>query len=686
MKEKFAVNLFPAKEFWYCNTLGWSAYVFLDAASGYLHTDDFYGHLSHSLLTTCLGILFGLGYRYLAHCFRLHYQNPLLVIPLAALLAIIFGYIFTLIDYALLRNHAVKDIVIGLIVNPKDYWWFPFAISQWIGTSYLLLIWLLLFNFIQAERYDPQPEKAGLPAILAALVMLYIFNTFFHALVTIAYYNPEGFLFSADFFVNNFYILATGTLFATSVLLFRAQYPLFDSYLILLLPSLGFLIFCTSFFCMLSFRLLSVMDSLLQGSLIDVPRNIAAVFTGAGQLWLSKHEFIGTLRSQLDIQAVIVLLFMYFRYPYGHFAQRSVDAVFDFKIWLQFWAYNIGGWSVLGCYLYFSDLLNWQSVSHDFARIMLITLVGGGVITGLLMRSLIRRFQLLDRTLVGFSLAMLLLSLVLGLLLTGGLWLIGYVIVFASNEVVQLQYYEHLVKEGDFFIPLIAITSAGCLMWIMVYEKSVAQRLKNNHQIKQLQLEKNYKELQLNLLAGKVDPHFIFNALNNIRALIREDTEKARESILALSDILRMPLASGGNKIPLLDELTLARNYIQLCKIQLESRLLYTENIDPTLIKALIPPMFLQILIENAIKHGISQLPDGGELVLEVYASSGKLHCILSNNGSVWTDSGQKGFGLGLNNIRERLQLLYGADASFSLSEKNEVVFAILMLPLEYSQ
>ncbi len=685
MKEKTTASLLPAKEFWYCTAVGWGAYILLDTTSDYLHTGNFYGHLPHALLTTCLGVLFGLGYRYFAHHFRLHYQHPLALIPLAVILAIVVGYTFTAIDYAVLRSHSIQDIIIGLVVNPERYWWFPFAISQWIGTSYLLLIWLLLFNFIQAERYVLTPAKATLLISISALVMLYFFNEFFHALVVIAYYNPEGFLFSTDFFINNFYTLATGALFAATVMLLRAQSPLFGSYLISLLPSLLFLIFCTSFFCMLSFRLLSVVDSLWQGQLIDLPRNIAAVFTGSGQLWLNKHEFIGTLRSQLDIQTVVILLFLYFRYPCGHCNRQSGDGISELKIRLQFWAFNIGGWSVVGCYLYFSDLLNWQSVSYDFARMMLIALVAGGILAGLLMRPLIRRFQLLDSAIAGFSLGILTLSLVFGLLLTGGLWLMGYVIAFASDEATQLQQYEYLVNHGDFFIPLIVVTSAGCLMWIMIYEKSVAQRLKSNNQLKQLQLEKNYKELQLNLLAGKVDPHFIFNALNNIRALIREDAEKARESILVLSDILRMPLATESNKIPLLNELTLARNYIQLCKIQLESRLVYAENIDPALTGALIPPMFLQILIENAIKHGISQLPDGGKLVLDVRASSGMLRCILSNNGSVQIDSGQAGFGLGLNNIRERLQLLYGSEASFSLHEKNQMVFATLVLPLEYS-
>lgn len=678
-------NRFPVREFWYCSIVGWGLYVLLNATGVYLHNGDFWGQLPHALLIGCFGILFSLVYRHWAHQFRWHFQNPFTLIPLAALLAVVFGYLFTLIDYSVLRGEAVKDIVNGLINRPGDYWWFPFAISQWIGTSYVLLIWLLLFNFIQSERYDPFPQKATRMSRIVAVVVLYLFNEFFHALVVIAYYNPEGFLFSSDFFINNIYVLATGALFAASVILFRAQTPLFGSYLLSQIPGLVFIIFCTSFFCMLTFRILFSMESLEQSSIVDLPKNIAAVFTGSGHLWLSKHEFIGTLRSQLDLQAVIVLLFVYFRYPASHSIKQTPEKGFHLKIWLQFWVYNISGWSVLGLYLYLSDLLSWQSVSDEFARAMLITLISIGMFVGLLMRSLIQRFDLLEKTLVGFSLMLFLLSLVFGLLLAGSLWLIGYVIVFANDTMAQLQAYEHLVKSGGFFIPLIVVTSVGCWMWVMIYEKSVAQRRQSHHQLKQLQLEKNYKESQLNLLAGKIDPHFIFNALNNIRALIREDAEKARESILVLSDILRIPLAGNGSKISLLDELTIARNYIQLSKIQLEHRLDYTENIDPDVSQALIPPMVLQILMENAIKHGISQLPDGGKLVLEVYAASGKLRCILSNNGSMQKESGQKGFGVGLNNIRERLQLLYGGDASFNLNEKNQVVFATLILPLEYS-
>lgn len=678
-------NRFPSKAFWYCTVTGWGIYGLLDAASVYLHNGDFLAQLPHSLLVSCLGILCGFGYRYGAHQFRVHFHNPLKLIPLAVVLAIILGYVLTLADYVLLRGQAALDIMSGLITRSDNNWWFPFVISQWIGTSYALLIWLLLFNFIQAERYDTQPRKASIWVAVVALAAFYLFNEFFHALVVIAYYNPEGFLFSADFFINNMLILLTGAACAALVLLLKAQYPVVGSYLLPLLPGLGFLVFCTSFFGMVIFRLLFSMEILQQHSLAELPQAIASVFTSPGQLWSSKNEFIGTLRSQLDLQAVIVLLFMYFRYPNGYFSRQHPEIIFDIKNIVQFWVYNISGWSVLGCYLYFSDLLSWQSVSNDFARTMLVTLVVGGVFVGLFMRSLIRRFRLLDKSLARFSVLMLLLSLVFGLLLAGSLWLMGYISVFAGDAVMQLQAYEQLVRGGDFFIPLIAVTSAGCWIWVMVYEKTVTQRIKVKQQLTQLQMERNLKELQLNQLAGKVDPHFIFNALNNIRALIREDADKAREAIVVLSKILRMPLASNANKIPLADEVDLVRNYIHLCKIQLEERLLFAEHIAPELTRALIPPMCLQILTENAIKHGISQLPDGGELILSVSASQGELICTLTNSGRLESSGVQPGFGVGLNSIRERLQLLYGEQASFSLHENDQRVLATLRLPLEYA-
>lgn len=211
-----------------------------------------------------------------------------------------------------------------------------------------------------------------------------------------------------------------------------------------------------------------------------------------------------------------------------------------------------------------------------------------------------------------------------------------------------------------------------------------SQHLQRDAAIKNLQIEMSMKEVQLNALAGKIDPHFVFNALNNIRALIDEDSEKARSAIVVLSDILRSPITNNlQDKISIAEEILLVRNYISLSKIQLEDRLIYTEDIDEHAKTALIPSMMLQILVENAIKHGISQLPDGGALSLHIHKREHQLVCKIINHGYLRLNSETSGFGVGIKAINDRLRLLYNDNASFSLHEINNTVVAELIFPFE---
>ncbi len=675
----------PSKPFWYGTLSIWSLYAIFYAASVSLHRVNFFEQLTHSAIIGGLGILFSLLYRCSTHAFSWHNQNPIKLIPFSMLLAILCGYLFTLIDYWALRGASLHDIVIGVIKTPKEYWWSTFAMSQWISTSLALLAWLLLFNFIQAERYDKQVQKPTRLAVFTAAVSLVLFMALIKILQVVGLHQSIDSIFNLYFVVNHIVAITTGVGFGFLIYLFRSERAVLGSYVLPLAPGIIFIIFSTSFFCMLTQRLITSIECLVHSNLMDLPKNIASIFAEPNRLWLNRDAFIGTLRSQIDLQTVIILLLMHFRYPFGHMAKQVSSNQFNVKITLEFWLYNSCGWSMLAGYLYFSDLLNWQSVSNEFARTMFATLIIGGVFSGLLMRSLIRRFALLDKTLAAFSVSTLLISLIFGLLLAGCLWLTGYISVYSNDTGHLLQRYEALVKHGDFFIPLIVSASAGCWIWIMIYEKTVSKRIKEKKLVTQLQIEKNLKDLQLNQLAGKIDPHFIFNALNNIRSLIREDTDKAREAILVLSNILRTPLASNANKICLQDEINLVNNYIHLCKIQMEERLIYSEFIAPGINQALIPPMCLQILAENAIKHGISQLPDGGELTLSVTSNQGQLICTLTNSGHLTTAGTQPGFGVGLHSIRERLQLLYGEHASLSLHEQDQRVTATITLPLEYA-
>ena len=160
-----------------------------------------------------------------------------------------------------------------------------------------------------------------------------------------------------------------------------------------------------------------------------------------------------------------------------------------------------------------------------------------------------------------------------------------------------------------------------------------------------------------------------------------EDVSKSREMITCLSEMLRYSLTQ--NKvdfIPLQEELEMVTNFIQLSKIQFEDRLTYTQTIDNDVLNSNIPPMMLQMLVENAIKHGISNLVEGGKIHLEVSIIQKHLELKVSNTGTIKTNATSTK--VGLDNIKKRLYLLYKNEANFSLKEENNTVIATIKLPL----
>jgi two-component system LytT family sensor kinase len=203
----------------------------------------------------------------------------------------------------------------------------------------------------------------------------------------------------------------------------------------------------------------------------------------------------------------------------------------------------------------------------------------------------------------------------------------------------------------------------------------------NQVKINQIELESNLRESQLNTLKGQINPHFMFNSLNNIRGLILEDAPRAREMITRLSEMLRYSLTkSDVNTISIKEELQTVDNYIEISKIQFEDRLDFTINVDTDTLNIAIPPMVIQMLVENAVKHGIGNLKLGGQINLVVYKEDGKLFIIVTNSGALTMGEGNTK--LGLENIKKRLVLLFGNKAHFSLMEKDTFVEAKITIPL----
>ena len=191
------------------------------------------------------------------------------------------------------------------------------------------------------------------------------------------------------------------------------------------------------------------------------------------------------------------------------------------------------------------------------------------------------------------------------------------------------------------------------------------------------------KDFELKTLKSQLNPHFMFNAMNSIRALIEEDPESAKTALTRLSNLLRYSLKMERNETVLLEEeIQTVKDYLLLEGIRFEERLRYKLNIDPKSAKIEIPPMMIQTLVENGIKHGISKKTGGGMVCIDTSVSDSKLFIKITNTGHLDETALKQSQGFGISNTRHRLNLLYGEKSSFTLhNENSENVSAEIVIP-----
>ncbi len=190
-------------------------------------------------------------------------------------------------------------------------------------------------------------------------------------------------------------------------------------------------------------------------------------------------------------------------------------------------------------------------------------------------------------------------------------------------------------------------------------------------------------EIELNNLKSQLNPHFIFNALNSIRALVDENPSKSKDAITQLSSILRSSLVLNKNKLTNFnEEMQTVQDYLDLETIRFEERLRTNFNIDPLSKDFNVPPLMIQTLVENGIKHGISKLKEGGLISLETEVKHAKIFINIRNNGQLVNDKANGTKGLGIENTKQRLKLLYGKKATFKIFNENEnTVLTQVVLP-----
>jgi sensor histidine kinase YesM len=218
----------------------------------------------------------------------------------------------------------------------------------------------------------------------------------------------------------------------------------------------------------------------------------------------------------------------------------------------------------------------------------------------------------------------------------------------------------------------------GTLAWSIAYVRITERRAREQ---KDAKMQLALRGAELRALEAQINPHFLFNSLNSIRGLVVEDPQKAQDMITRFAALLRYNLnRERQHTVPFSEEADIVADYLALESVRFEGRLRVQVDVDPAARAIQVPPMILQTLVENALKHGVSRRPEGGEVQISAAANDGKLVLQVTNSGELGS-ARPADTQLGLKNIRERLHLLYGDRASFLLQNGNGTVVARVEIP-----
>lgn len=336
-----------------------------------------------------------------------------------------------------------------------------------------------------------------------------------------------------------------------------------------------------------------------------------------------------------------------------------------------YWTMQVGGWMsyllLLAIWALLTNQFEWPIVTVW----VLVFFTGIGV--SHMMRGVILYYGWLSLKLYQAIWRLFLNALVFGLL---GAVLHALISDFLLTEIKPL-----LEWPFSDLIQVMLAYAPQLLIWQLIYFSWNYLSNYEREEIKNLRLEASKNEIELNNLKSQLNPHFMFNAMNSIRALIDENPELAKQSVVQLSSILRNTLMVGKHQfISFEDELKVVQNYLELEGIRYEERLKVIYDIDQEVMNFQIPPLMLQTLAENAVKHGISRLMEGGTIKITAKAFD-KVYFIEVRNSGKINDKAKPETGIGLANTRKRLDLLYKGKAFFDIITENHEVVARIELP-----
>lgn len=199
-------------------------------------------------------------------------------------------------------------------------------------------------------------------------------------------------------------------------------------------------------------------------------------------------------------------------------------------------------------------------------------------------------------------------------------------------------------------------------------------------QLRQRALTPAISEARLQALQARIRPHFLFNSINAVLSIVRSDSRRAETALMDMADLFRVLMADNRELVPLAQELALCRQYLALEKLRLENRLSVDWQVDEMPPDAMIPPLILQPLLENAVYHGIEPLDAGGTIVIQFSRTRDELHIRLRNPYRPGSGNHQ-GNRMALGNIRERLQLHFDAEARLTIRQDGNEFTVHIIIP-----
>lgn len=340
----------------------------------------------------------------------------------------------------------------------------------------------------------------------------------------------------------------------------------------------------------------------------------------------------------------------------------------------KYWICQLAGWGAsIAISTFFYLTLSVRKVDHFFLLILISVLLG--IIMTHIMRMVIREYKVLDKRLETQIILFIILTLVFAILYACADVAIEKILNLRDTGGPKISLANEITRTAinNFFLLFI---------WNLIYYTFHYVERNRRQEVDTLKLQAVVKELELKTIKSHINPHFIFNALNSIRALVDENPTRARTAITELSNILRSSMQTEKlETVPLERELNIVRDYLALEKMRFEERLTIEMDIDEDTLGQPVPPMMLQTLVENAIKHGISKKINGGTIKVISDFVNDHHELVVQNSGQL--TSYVNGEGFGVISTQYRLNLLYQGKATFEIKNINsDMVESRITMPV----